>query len=91
MTTGSFDTLERRCPRLGSIVHFGYCRMCEAERQPCFKVLDCWWERFDVQDVMRRTLSNQAFEHLAHPTPPDKLSGLVALIAQARRRIDSEK
>ena len=87
----NFDHLERRCPRLGSIVSFAYCRSCEAEHQPCFMVLDCWWERFDVQNVLRRTLSAEILEKLSHPRPPNKVGGLLELIEQARRRLASDK
>jgi hypothetical protein len=89
--TNSFDTFERRCPRLGSIVSFAYCRGCEAEHRPCFKILDCWWERFDVHSVMRQTLTAEAYERLVHPEPPNKVGGLLELIEQARRRIASDQ
>ena len=42
------ERLVRRCPRLGGEVAFGYCKVCGGEKTPCFKVFDCWWERFDV-------------------------------------------
>jgi hypothetical protein len=80
------DDMERRCPRLGSLVTFGYCRACEAGQQPCFKVLDCWWEQFDVVDYFRGRLSPEAFERLASPPPPNKVASLVALIRQAQER-----
>ncbi len=83
------DHFERRCPRLGSQVHFGYCRHCDDD-QPCFKALDCWWETFDVADYFRRRLSPDAFRRLSNPTPPNKVAGLVDLIQKARQRIDEE-
>ena len=33
------DRLERRCPRLGGPITFGYCRAAEDNGNPCFKVL----------------------------------------------------
>jgi len=82
----SEDDLERRCPRLGSMVHFGYCRACEGDQYPCFKVLDCWWEQFDVADYFRQRLSSEAFDRLTRPTPPNKVASLVDLIRQAQER-----
>ena len=81
------DALERRCPRLGGDVCFGYCKTCEAGKSACFKVFDCWWERFDVVAHMRTCLSPEAFEALcAHRSPPAKVASLVDLIRQARER-----
>ena len=81
------DHLERRCPRLGGPVSFGYCRAQAAGGEVCAKILDCWWERFDVSGLMRRVLSEEAFRRLAEPRrPPDKVAGLLDLIRQARQR-----
>ena len=81
------ERLERRCPRLGGDVAFGYCKVCGEGRTPCFKILDCWWERFDVVAHMQACLSPPAFDALArHRTPPDKVTSLVDLIRQAQER-----
>ncbi len=82
-----YDTLERRCPRLGSPVRFHYCRTAGQEHQPCFKVLDCWWEQFDVAGFFRQRLDPQAFERLTAAPPPDKVASLVELIRQAQERV----
>lgn len=90
--THSVDMLERRCPRLGSVVHFGYCRRIEGEdEKPCSKVLDCWWERFDVAAYLRQNLSVETFDRLTHSAPPNKMADLLTLIEQARQRLDAEK
>lgn len=81
------DHLERRCPRLGGDVAFGYCRICGADRSACFKILDCWWERFDVAAHMRSCLTPAAYAALVdRRPPPSKVSSLVDLIQQARER-----
>ena len=83
------DRLERRCPRLGGDVTFAYCKCCEREQTACFKIFDCWWERFDVVAHLRTRLSPQEFEALAaRRTPPNKVAGLVDLIRQARERVE---
>ena len=85
------DTLERRCPRLGHDVDFGYCTHCGENQTPCFKVLDCWWERFDVVTHMKACLTPKVFDALVcHRPPPDKVASLVALIHQAKMRAAQE-
>lgn len=77
---------ERRCPRLGGDVAFSYCKVCGKEKTPCFKVLDCWWERFDVVAHMKGCLSPEAFDSLASSRPRPKVTSLVDLIRQVRER-----
>ena len=81
------DHLERRCPRLGGPVTFGYCRVQAADGEVCAKILDCWWERFDVAGLMRQCLSEEAFRRLAEPRrPPNKVASLLDLIQKAQGR-----
>lgn len=80
------DQMQRRCPRLGDLVRFSYCRSCEAGEQTCYKVFDCWWEDFDVVAYLRRELPADEFEHLATTQPANKVTSLVDLITQARKR-----
>jgi hypothetical protein len=82
-----FDTLERRCPRLGSVVHFGYCRTCGSEQAPCFKALDCWWESFDAAAFFRQTLDPEAFEQLVAAPPPNKIASILDILHQTRERL----
>lgn len=85
------DDLERRCPRLGGPVRFAYCRTAAAEGGVCPKILDCWWERFDVVSLVRETLSEEEFTRLSQPhPPPDKVASLIDLIRQARQRIGKD-
>ncbi len=78
------DRLTRRCPRLGGPVSFEYCRTCESDHYPCWKVFDCWWESFDIVSHMRACLSPEAFEDLVQFRPKPKIDGLLALIARAK-------
>jgi hypothetical protein len=80
----SYDHLQTRCPRLGSVVPFHYCRSGAGE--PCFKVLDCWWQQFDVAAHFRRHLGEEAFQRLVSAPGPDKMKSLVDLIRQAQER-----
>ena len=82
------DHLKRRCPRLGGPVSFHYCRLNSGENQPCFKILDCWWEAFDVVSHMKSSLPEQQFEELMNERtrPKHKITSLVELIEQAKSR-----
>lgn len=97
-----FDGLERRCPRLGGSVSFAYCRTIgygggdeggkgrgEGEISCCFKILDCWWERFDVADYLRSRYSEAAVEKLHGAKPKPKVETLLDLIQQAKTRAGS--
>ena len=80
------ERLERRCPRLGGDVAFGYCKVCGEGKTPCFKVFDCWWERFDVVAHMQACLSPDVFETLSDSRPQPKMTSLLDLIRQAQAR-----
>ncbi len=79
-------SLLRRCPRLGNPVPFEYCEICGDEQQPCFKVLDCWWEHFDVVQYLKDNLTEDQFNHLWQARPKPKVTSLIELIEQARKR-----
>ena len=76
----------RRCPRLGGPVTFRYCLTGESSG-PCFKVIDCWWETFDVvrflQDHLTRRPSSSCW-----PRGPCRrrrsLAGLAARLKPTR-------
>ncbi|GAB6904653.1 conserved hypothetical protein [Desulfosarcina cetonica] len=81
------DALARRCPRLGGEVTFAYCRQSGEEKAPCFKIFDCWWERFDVVAHLESCLAPEVFAGLAaRRPPPNKVASLVDLIRQAKER-----
>ncbi len=80
----AYDERRRRCPRLGHEIAFSYCRRTDAAN-PCSKLLDCWFEMFDVAKWARQNLSSQAMEKLTAPPKPKMLS-LVELIQQAQQR-----
>jgi hypothetical protein len=80
------EHLERRCPRLGGDVAFGYCKVCGEGETACFKVFDCWWERFDVVAHMQACLSPGAFAALTDNRHQPKVTSLVDLIRQAQER-----
>jgi len=83
----SIDQLERRCPRLGGPVLFAYCKTSSDNHSVCWKILDCWWECFDVVGHLKKFLSEDELKELANKKPKPKIVSLVELIEQARKRV----
>lgn len=85
------DALERRCPRLGGPIPFSYCKTTGENGLPCFKIMDCWWETFDIRTYLENNLSETAFKAISEARPPDKITSILDLIEQAKQRQRSRK
>lgn len=77
-----------RCPRLGHQVPFSYCRR-ENRGLPCFKVMDCWYDHFLVEDLLRKELKVEEWDSLVQGPPKPKVLTLVELIEKAKRSEES--
>lgn len=86
MTDSKIDSQKRRCPRLGSIIEFQYCLISGEGDLPCWKILDCWWEIFDVQSYLKANLPEAVFNRLATAVPQNKVSSILEIIEQAKKR-----
>ncbi len=88
MTRPNIDHLERRCPRLGSVVSFGYCMISGEDNLPCWKIFDCWWETFDVDGYLKQNLPNPAYNQLKSmaETPRNKIGSIIEIINQAKNQ-----
>lgn len=84
--THRLGPLSRRCPRLGGPVGFGYCMHCERE-QACVKVVDCWWETFDIVQYLKDHLPEDQLARVMNAKPQTKISSLVEVMAQAKQRL----
>ncbi|MBW1892905.1 MAG: hypothetical protein JRI91_04320 [Deltaproteobacteria bacterium] len=81
------DNLEQRCPRLGNRVTFQYCLDYGSDgRLPCWKVIDCWWEIFDILTYLKDNFSEEDVKALETARPKSKITSLVELIEQAKKR-----
>ncbi len=74
-----------RCPRLGHMIYFAYCRV-ENKGLPCFKTLDCWFEHFMVEEHLRQELTVEEWEKIFNRDPKTKMLSLLELIEQAKER-----
>jgi hypothetical protein len=88
MAVDEQDSRGRRCPRLGGPVTFGYCRSCEPDRLPCRKLLDCWWETFDILSYVREYFPEGIRTELLDPVPKPKMNHLLELIEAAQKRME---
>jgi hypothetical protein len=77
--------LQRRCPRLGGPVTFHYCKNCSSEGQPCWKIIDCWWETFDVERYLKDTLPEEQLQSLIKTKPKPKVASLLEIAQKARQ------
>lgn len=73
-----------RCPRLGHQITFSYCRY-ENKGLPCFKVLDCWFSHFLVEDFLRKELEPDEWKRVFEGPPKAKMLTLVELIEEAKK------
>ena len=78
------DNFEIRCPKLGHMICFAYCRS-ENKGLPCFKALDCWYGHFPVEEHLRLEMSPEQWEEIFNKPPKSKMVSLLELIEQAKK------
>ena len=78
--------LERRCPRLGGPVPFAYCKANGEDLKPCFKIVDCWWEIFDVVRYLKDTLSAEEFSSIVAKKPKPKITSILDIVEKTQKR-----
>lgn len=76
----------RQCPRLGHPIPFSYCLKDGEEGLPCWKVVDCWWEYFDVLGYLKEHYSEAELKKLLQTRPKPKINSIVELIEQVKNR-----
>lgn len=83
--------LERHCPRLGHMIRFSYCMQAgmneSGAAQPCHKIMDCWWETFDIQGFLEDTLSPTAYQALLRKDSGNRRAA--SLLAAIGRAVDN--
>jgi len=73
-----------RCRRLGHSVTFHYCRTQEADSL-CPRILDCWWEVFDVHAFLEENLPAERLRALAEHAPRPKVLSILEIVERVRR------
>lgn len=82
-----FDSKRGYCRMLGHEVAFSYCRGVK-NGLPCFKVVDCWFERFPVENFIRDNYT-EAEKKLIFMKPENKITTLFDLIEKSKKHMDS--
>lgn len=88
MMDNTIESRERRCPRLGGDIPFSYCRKCGDDGSPCWKIIDCWWELFDVETYLRQQMGAENFQHLIGKKPKPKIRSILDIVEEIRSRED---
>ena len=77
------DELMIRCPKLGILITFAYCRK-EASGLPCTRALSCWSDRFPVESFFKEILNEVEWKEQFEAPAKPKLTSLLELIDSAR-------
>ncbi|MFC1839276.1 hypothetical protein ACFL1N_06840 [Thermodesulfobacteriota bacterium] len=77
-----------RCPRLGHPISFLYCQK-ENDGLPCFKILDCWFQHFNVEEYLRNRLTEKEWEMVFEKPTKSKVQSLIELIEEAKKRSET--
>lgn len=80
-----FDSQKGYCRKLGHHLEFSYCRQVR-DGLPCSLVLDCWFEKFGVQEFINREYSEEERKIIFSPPKP-KLAGILDIV----RRVKEQK
>jgi len=83
-----YDHLEIRCPKLGGQVTFAYCRR-EAGTIPCQRTVVCWQRTFPVEAFLESILSEEDWVRWANQNPKEKMTTLLELIEEAKKRLQA--
>jgi hypothetical protein len=79
------DEKEGYCRKLGHHLTFAYCRVCR-EGAPCDKILDCWFEKFDVRSFLEAHYTDEELYQVVKPQA-SKAASLIELIEKARKNV----
>ena len=82
--TSPDDNYKIRCPRLGHQIYFSYC-LSESMGLPCFKIFDCWFEHFQVEEYLQKELGPEEWKRLLIRPEKTKAQSLIELIEQAKK------
>lgn len=79
-----FDHLETRCPRLGHMVKFSYCRK-EGGTLPCSRVIQCWQGFFSVVEYLEKIMGREKMENVFSMKPKEKVVSILEIVEKVRR------
>jgi len=74
---------------LGHHLTFAYCRKTATEL-PCRKIFDCWFEKLDIEQLIKGNFTKEQIKVLIAP-PKTKMVSLVELIQQAQKNAKEQE
>lgn len=80
-----YDEQESYCKMLGHFLTFDYCRTAN-KGLPCSKVLDCWFQHFQIQDFINENYTADEQQNIFEPPKP-KILSLTEILEQAQQRL----
>ncbi|MBI4776627.1 MAG: hypothetical protein HY788_21030 [Deltaproteobacteria bacterium] len=84
------DELLIRCPKLGALITFAYCRI-EVSGLPCTRALACWRDRFPVESFLKEILTEVEWKKQFDAPAKPKLTSLLELIDTALNNTAASK
>ncbi|MFO7884253.1 MAG: hypothetical protein R6U68_05470 [Desulfobacteraceae bacterium] len=89
MDKTQFDLHRAYCRMLGHDVPFSYCRKVR-DGLPCFRVLDCWFQKFPVQEFISNNYSVKE-QAIIFEQPQNKVTTLIDLIERAKSNMAKQR
>lgn len=80
-----YDKQEGYCKILGHFLTFDYCRSSN-EGLPCSKVLDCWFQQFEIREFILSNYTDEERKRIFEPPKPKVLT-LSEILDQAQKRL----
>jgi len=73
---------------LGHTLSFRYCRTMNTGL-PCHNILNCWFERFDIETFIAENYSEEELQDIFKP-PKMKIATMVEVVAKVTRAENDE-
>ena len=83
--SGDPRTLPTHCPRLGGTITLSYC-LAPAQEAPCERILDCWWQVFDIHTFLKENVSEELLSRIGKPPREDRLSLILRTIETLKKQ-----
>jgi hypothetical protein len=78
-----YDDRQGYCRMLGHTLGFQYCRTMNSGL-PCHNILNCWFERIEIEDFMRENYSPEQLQSIFAP-PRSRIDAVLEAVAQAEK------
>jgi len=89
-----YDEKQGYCRMLGHTLSFRYCRAMNSGL-PCHNILNCWFERFDIETFVAENYSKEELQDIFKP-PKMKIARMVEVVekvtgAESDETVDLKK